>query len=66
MFYVEILADKTLNSLTAITYKDVGYEDNAGAINFPWLFETYRPPLDIKRPPGGGLIWIVFNPLFLE
>jgi hypothetical protein len=33
--------------LIAITYTDVGYEDNAGAIIFPWLFEIYHPSMDI-------------------
>ncbi len=35
---------------TAITHMDVGYEDNAGAVIFPWLHATYRPSMDIKKP----------------
>ena len=33
---------------TAFTYMDVGYEDNAGAVIFPWLLAEYHPSMDIK------------------
>jgi len=43
----------------AFTHRDVGYEDNAGAVIFPWLLAEYLPSLDIKKPRsianGSGL-----------
>ncbi len=37
---------------------DVVYEDNAGAVIFPWLIASYRPSLDIKKGPQAGLFSI--------
>jgi hypothetical protein len=37
------------SSLFAIIHMDVGYEDNAGVIIFPWLLETYRTSMGIRR-----------------